>query len=156
MCHQEFNMPCLQKDGRILAVLRLVGSGNVLIVPAPLRPSVARIISLRAITRSARPPWDRGGWREGPEDTPPRRPPRPVPRPPSLSETAPDLSTRGSQLIPEGHGLPNPGKVRTAVFDGQFFDATNGKEAPGGPAPCGPGLHGTVPPECVTYRPQKV
>ena len=29
--------------------------------------------------------------------------------------------------IPEAAGLPRPGKVRTAVFDGQFFDATNGK-----------------------------
>ena len=34
-------------------------------------------------------------------------------------------------LIPEGKGLPRPGKVRTAVFDGQFFDATNGKAIPG-------------------------
>jgi len=33
--------------------------------------------------------------------------------------------------IPEGVGLPRPGKVRTAVFDGQFFDATNGKAIPG-------------------------
>jgi hypothetical protein len=33
--------------------------------------------------------------------------------------------------IPEGAGLPRPGKVRTAVFDGQFFDATNGKAIPG-------------------------
>jgi len=29
--------------------------------------------------------------------------------------------------IPEAAGLPRPGAVRTAVFDGQFFDATNGK-----------------------------
>lgn len=34
-------------------------------------------------------------------------------------------------LIPEGQGLPKPGEVRTAVFDGQFFDAANGKEIPG-------------------------
>jgi hypothetical protein len=34
-------------------------------------------------------------------------------------------------VIPEGKGLPHPGKVRTAVFDGQFFDATNGKAIPG-------------------------
>jgi hypothetical protein len=33
--------------------------------------------------------------------------------------------------IPEGAGLPKPGAVRTAVFDGQFFDATNGKVIPG-------------------------
>src|SRR5712691_4347892 len=33
--------------------------------------------------------------------------------------------------IPEGMGLPKPGTVRTAVFDGQFFDATNGKAIPG-------------------------
>jgi hypothetical protein len=33
--------------------------------------------------------------------------------------------------IPEGAGLPRPGAVRTAVFDGQFFDATNGKAIPG-------------------------
>jgi hypothetical protein len=34
-------------------------------------------------------------------------------------------------VIPEGAGLPKPGVVRTAVFDGQFFDATNGKVIPG-------------------------
>src|SRR5262249_6755536 len=33
--------------------------------------------------------------------------------------------------VPEGKGLPRPGKVRTAVFDGQFFDAVNGKAIPG-------------------------
>jgi hypothetical protein len=33
--------------------------------------------------------------------------------------------------IPEGRGLPRPGQVRVAVFDGQFFDATNGKAIPG-------------------------
>ncbi len=35
--------------------------------------------------------------------------------------------------IQEGRGLPKPGKVQTAVFDGQFFDATNGKAIPGQP-----------------------
>ncbi len=30
-------------------------------------------------------------------------------------------------VIPEGRSLPRPDSVRTAVFDGQFFDATNGK-----------------------------
>jgi hypothetical protein len=34
-------------------------------------------------------------------------------------------------VIPEGTGLPKPGEVRTAVFDGQFFGATNGKAIPG-------------------------
>jgi predicted AAA+ superfamily ATPase len=34
-------------------------------------------------------------------------------------------------VIPEGTGLPKPGDVRTAVFDGQFFDATGGKAIPG-------------------------
>jgi hypothetical protein len=34
-------------------------------------------------------------------------------------------------VIPEAQGLPRPASVRTAVFDGQFFDATNGKEIPG-------------------------
>ncbi len=34
-------------------------------------------------------------------------------------------------VIPEAHGLPKLGKVRTAVFDGQFFDAANGKAIPG-------------------------
>ena len=33
-------------------------------------------------------------------------------------------------VIPEGKDLPRPGQVRTAVFDGQFFDATNGKVIP--------------------------
>ena len=33
-------------------------------------------------------------------------------------------------VIPEGKGLPKPGGVRWAVFDGQFFDATNGKSIP--------------------------
>src|SRR6266478_4879626 len=34
-------------------------------------------------------------------------------------------------VIPEGAALPKPGAVRTGVFDGQFFDATNGKVIPG-------------------------
>src|SRR5689334_13908779 len=35
-------------------------------------------------------------------------------------------------VIAEGKGLPWPKKeARTAVFDGQFFDATNGKAIPG-------------------------
>jgi hypothetical protein len=33
--------------------------------------------------------------------------------------------------IPEGVGLPKPGNVRVAVFDGAFFDATNGKAISG-------------------------
>lgn len=33
--------------------------------------------------------------------------------------------------IPEGKVLPDCPKSRVAVFDGQFFDATNGKEIPG-------------------------
>ncbi len=33
--------------------------------------------------------------------------------------------------IPEGKDLPTPSKARIAVFDGQFFDATNGKKIPG-------------------------
>src|SRR5271156_81577 len=33
--------------------------------------------------------------------------------------------------IPEGVGLPKPGNVRVAVFDGAFFDATSGKAIPG-------------------------
>jgi hypothetical protein len=36
-------------------------------------------------------------------------------------------------VLSEGKGLPNPGAVRTAVFDGQFFGATSGKEIPGEP-----------------------
>jgi len=35
-------------------------------------------------------------------------------------------------VIPEGKQLPNPGKVHTAVFDGQFFSPSNGKDFPGG------------------------
>ncbi len=34
-------------------------------------------------------------------------------------------------VIPEGRDLPRPPKARIAVFDGQFFDATNGKKMPG-------------------------
>ena len=33
--------------------------------------------------------------------------------------------------IPEAAGLPDPGHVRVAVFDGQFFDAVKGKVIPG-------------------------
>ena len=32
--------------------------------------------------------------------------------------------------LPEAAGLPHPERVRVAVFDGQFFDATRGKRAP--------------------------
>ena len=40
--------------------------------------------------------------------------------------------SRGAlNAIPEGKGLPSPGKARIAVFDGQFFDAMNGKKMPG-------------------------
>ena len=35
-------------------------------------------------------------------------------------------------VIPEGKALSNPGKVRTAVFDGQFVSPSNGKDFPGG------------------------
>ncbi len=34
-------------------------------------------------------------------------------------------------VLPEAKGLPRPKNVRTAVFDGQFLDATNGKAMPG-------------------------
>jgi predicted AAA+ superfamily ATPase len=34
-------------------------------------------------------------------------------------------------VIQEAQGFPKLGKVRTAVFDGQFFDAANGKAIPG-------------------------
>src|SRR5438876_4501512 len=34
-------------------------------------------------------------------------------------------------VVPNARGLPSPGVVRTAVFDGQFFDATSGKAVPG-------------------------
>ena len=35
-------------------------------------------------------------------------------------------------VIPEGKPLPKPGKVNTAVFDGQFFSPANGKQFPDG------------------------
>ncbi len=34
-------------------------------------------------------------------------------------------------VIPEGEALPRPERVRTAVFDGQFFSASKGKRIPG-------------------------
>jgi hypothetical protein len=34
-------------------------------------------------------------------------------------------------VIAEGKALPHPGQARTAVFDGQFFSAVNGKTIPG-------------------------
>jgi hypothetical protein len=34
-------------------------------------------------------------------------------------------------VTPEGQTLPRPGEARTAVFDGQFFSAVNGKAIPG-------------------------
>ena len=34
-------------------------------------------------------------------------------------------------ILPEAQGFARPASVRTAVFDGQFFDATKGKEIPG-------------------------
>ena len=34
-------------------------------------------------------------------------------------------------VIPGGRGLPDPGKVRIAAIDGQFFGATTVKEVPG-------------------------
>jgi hypothetical protein len=34
-------------------------------------------------------------------------------------------------VLPLAQGLPRPANVHTAVFDGQFFDATKGKEVPG-------------------------
>ena len=41
-------------------------------------------------------------------------------------------SRKALDAVPEGKGLPRPKKeVRTAVFDGQFFDATKGKAVPG-------------------------
>jgi len=40
-------------------------------------------------------------------------------------------SREALDLIPEGQSLPRPGKVRVAVFDGQFFDAKTGKALPG-------------------------
>jgi predicted AAA+ superfamily ATPase len=40
-------------------------------------------------------------------------------------------SRKALDVIPEAQGLPRPANVHTAVFDGQFFDATKGKEIPG-------------------------
>jgi hypothetical protein len=40
-------------------------------------------------------------------------------------------SRKALDVIPEGQGLPEPTKARTAVFDGQFFDAASGKVIPG-------------------------
>jgi hypothetical protein len=40
-------------------------------------------------------------------------------------------SRKALDVLPEAQGLPRPTNVRTAVFDGQFFDATNGKQIPG-------------------------
>jgi hypothetical protein len=37
---------------------------------------------------------------------------------------------KGLNVVPEARALPDPGTVRTAVFDGQFFDPTNGKQVP--------------------------
>src|SRR5712691_2711276 len=39
-------------------------------------------------------------------------------------------SRKSLDVLPEAQGLSRPDKVRTAVFDGQFFDATKGKEIP--------------------------
>src|SRR2546428_8717386 len=39
-------------------------------------------------------------------------------------------SRKALDVIPEGRELPKPAKARTAVFDGQFFDASNGKAIP--------------------------
>jgi hypothetical protein len=40
-------------------------------------------------------------------------------------------SRKALDVLPEAQGLPRPANVHTAVFDGQFFDATKGKEVPG-------------------------
>jgi hypothetical protein len=40
-------------------------------------------------------------------------------------------SRKSLDVLPEAQGLARPTNVHTAVFDGQFFDATNGKEVPG-------------------------
>ncbi len=48
----------------------------------------------------------------------------------SLFHAAKNRKTLDS--IPEGKALPNIGRVRTAVFDGQFFSPSNGKDFPGG------------------------
>ena len=41
-------------------------------------------------------------------------------------------SRKALDIIPEGKPLPKPGKVNTAVFDGQFFSPANGKDFPDG------------------------
>lgn len=41
------------------------------------------------------------------------------------------LNRKALDVIPEGQGLARPSSARTAVFDGQFFDATKGKKIPG-------------------------
>ena len=40
-------------------------------------------------------------------------------------------SRQALDVLPEAAGLPRPDGVRVAVVDGQFFDATTGKHAPG-------------------------
>lgn len=40
-------------------------------------------------------------------------------------------SRKALDVLPEAQGLPRPANVHTAVFDGQFFDATKGKEISG-------------------------
>ncbi|MGO9271901.1 MAG: DUF499 domain-containing protein [Terriglobia bacterium] len=40
-------------------------------------------------------------------------------------------SRKALDVLPEAQGMPRPANVHTAVFDGSFFDATNGKEVPG-------------------------
>ena len=39
-------------------------------------------------------------------------------------------SRKALDVLPEAQGLPRPANVHTTVFDGQFFDATKGKEIP--------------------------
>src|SRR5439155_25369247 len=51
-----------------------------------------------------------------------------TPHQPALLHAA--RSRKAVDVIVKGQGLPKPGKVRTAVFDGQFCDATNGKAIP--------------------------
>ena len=47
-------------------------------------------------------------------------------------------------VIPEGRTFADPGDVRVAVFDGEKFDARDGKAIDGGPSskPCGDGWPG--------------
>ncbi|MBN1458800.1 MAG: DUF499 domain-containing protein, partial [Armatimonadetes bacterium] len=40
-------------------------------------------------------------------------------------------SRKSLDVVPEGRKLPKPSNARTAVFDGQFFDASSGKTIPG-------------------------